>query len=463
MDPIKDTLSKVKKSLTRYGMINQGDLVIVGVSGGPDSVCLLDILYQLRDELNIRLIVAHYNHGLRKDEDESETRFVQELANALYLPFETEKTHLLSEGPNASLEERARNARYNFLERMKEKHGAQKIALGHNLNDQAETFLMRLLRGSGSSGLTGIPPCRDNVIIRPLIETKRAEIEAYLEARHLSFMMDSSNLDRRFLRNKIRLELLPSLLEYQPRLIEHLGQLADILREENAYLERVAQDWVERKAEPGPRGDILIPLSPFLNLSQPIRNRVTRHLIVRVCNTLRRIDQHHIDAVHSLALGRRPQGMISLPNGLTVKRIYDKLSFRIAMKQKPWAFRYVLGGPGTFHFEEIGRTISLAELDGSADMNLGNSRQIAYLDAGKIKYPLILRNFRPGDRFIPLGMTGHRKIKDFFIDLKIPSEERALIPILINQNTPAWICGLRIDDRFKVTPETKRILKIMIA
>lgn len=462
MDPVKDTISKVKETIFRYRMLVPGDLCIVGVSGGPDSVCLLHILHELMGELEIRLVVAHYDHGLREKEDEAETRFVRRLATTMALPFESEKASLLGEGTTSSLEEKARNARYAFFGRLKDRLLAQKIALGHNLNDQAETVLMRLLRGSGPSGLTGIPPSRENTFIRPLIDIQREEIESYLRARDLSYVIDSSNLQTDYLRNKIRLKLLPQLLEYQPRLIEHLGQLARIMGNDNNYLEAQAEDWVAEEAEQKAEGYIFIPARSFVELPEPIRNRVTRHLLRKVGKNLRRIDHGHIESVHILAKSKNPQGTLNLPNGLTVKRVYDKLAFMGGNTDKFVAFHYHLDGVGTYYLEEIERSITLEEMERDTDLNLQSQEWTAYLDADKLQYPLILRNFRAGDRFVPLGMKGHKKIKDFFIDLKIPSEMRAVTPILVNQDTPVWICGHRIDDRFKVTSQTRRILKVAI-
>lgn len=222
---MNQSIKKVKNTISRYGMIRFGDRVVVAVSGGVDSVCLLDVLDKLRDELGVELFVAHFDHGLRPDDDEAETRFVKSLAASLDLPFETKKAFpsmLTGAGP---LEERARNARYRFLEEVKEKFSAQKIAVGHNLNDQAETVFMRLLRGSGTSGLAGIPPVRDGHIIRPLIEISREEILTYIEQRGIKYLTDPSNFKTRFLRNRIRLELLPNLKQIQPRIIELLGRL----------------------------------------------------------------------------------------------------------------------------------------------------------------------------------------------------------------------------------------------
>ncbi|MBL7178462.1 MAG: tRNA lysidine(34) synthetase TilS [Desulfobacteraceae bacterium] len=462
MEAIKKTIKKTRSTISRYDMINPGDLLVVAVSGGPDSVSLLDILHGLMDDLKIKLVVAHYNHGLRQAEDGSETQFARHLATSMNLPFQTEKASLSIEGSTASLEEKARYARYEFLEKVRDRYHAQKIAVGHNLNDQAETILMRLLRGSGPSGLSGIPPCRDNTIIRPLLEIKRVEIESYLKARGLSYVTDSSNLETRYLRNKIRLELMPLLLEYQPRLIEHMGQLAFILRGENEYLELQAEGWVSREAELNRNGDIFIPISSFITLPRPVRNRVTRHLCKKK-KSLRRIDHGHIQSVYKLARGNKPQGVLNLPNGLTVKKIYDRLAFTSGMEQESIDFHYLLDRPGTFYLDRIGRSISLVEMEGEPNLSLGTHRLTGYLDADKLQYPLVVRNFRPGDRFVPLGMAGHKKIKDFFMDLKISSDMRALTPILLSKETPVWVCGQRIDDRFKVTSETIKVLKVTIA
>ena len=463
MESVKNTVQKVETTISRYQMLDPGDLCIVGVSGGPDSVCLLHILHELREALKIGLVVAHYDHGLREQEDEAETQFVQRLASHMDLPFETEKASPLPIEGTSSLEERARNARYGFFQKLKRRLSAQKIAVGHNLNDQAETVLMRLLRGSGPSGLAGIPPTRDKTIVRPLIEIKRDEIESYLKARDLSYVVDSSNLQTDYLRNKIRLELVPHLLEYQPRLIEHLGQLAHILRGENRILEDLAEDWVAREAGQQPPGDIVIPVQPFIELSDPVRNRVTRHLLKRIGKNLRRIDHGHIESVYALARGRNPQSILNLPRGITVEKRYDQLAFTAGDREKPGEFHYHLEGVGTCFLEEIGRSMTLEEMERVPDLNEDTGPECAYLDGDKVDYPLIARNFRPGDRFVPLGLDGHKKIKDFFIDLKIPSEMRAKIPILLSRDTPVWICGLRIDDRFKVTSETKRVLKVTIS
>ena len=211
---VKKIEKKVLETIRKYDLLTKGEGIVVAVSGGPDSVCLLHILHNLRRTLEARLFVAHFDHGLRPDEDAAETSFVASMAETMGLPFVVDKGNIR---PGPSLEDRARKARYAFLERARERFSAAKIALGHQRNDQAETVLMRLLRGSGLAGLSGIRPLRDGTIIRPLLQLGRWEIEAYLQERDLPFKTDQTNWDGRFLRNKIRQDLLPKLQEYLDR------------------------------------------------------------------------------------------------------------------------------------------------------------------------------------------------------------------------------------------------------
>ena len=461
MDPVKDTLKKIRDTIHLYTMIDPGDRVIAAVSGGPDSVCLLDALHQLSRDLEISLVVAHYNHGLREKEDEAETRLVHDMAVSLNLPFETGMADHLR-GRDSSVEERARDARYGFLEEVRAKYMAGKIALGHTLNDQAETVLMRIIRGSGPPGLAGIPPVRDKGIIRPLIGIKREEIMDYLKARRLPYAFDSSNTDKRYLRNRIRLELLPMMQEYEPQVIDRLCRLADIIREEDLFIESMASDWIDKESRADAEGGISIPLSSFVSLPGPLRNRVARHILKRIGRGLRKIGYDHIQAILALADGGEAQSMIDLPNGLRVKKVYDSLEFASGPGKEFHEYSYLIESPGRYYLEAIGRTILLEEIDikeGGFKEDLGDT---AHLDAAKIQYPLIVRNFRPGDRIIPLGMKGHKKVKDLFIDMKIPSDIRAMTPILTSRDRPVWVCGYRIDDRFKVTPSTERVLKVTV-
>ena len=460
MNTVRDIINKVDNTISKYRMIRHGDRVIVAVSGGVDSVCLLDVLHRLKELLGIELVVAHFDHGLRPGEDTSETEFVKSLAASFDCDFVTKKADPDLRPETASLEERARDLRYRFLKEVKDQFSAQKIALGHNLNDQAETVLMRLLRGSGPSGLSGIPPVRDTHIIRPLIEVTRSQIESYLSNSGLTHITDSSNSETRYVRNEIRLNLLPQLEKYQPKIVEILGRTAAIMREENTWLEAKATRWLRKWAEKDSNGEIVLPLIRFKGLPELLQNHVIRQALKRKGRSLRRISLSNIDAIKRIATGSKPQAEITLPNMLVVKKVYDRLVFSKSKSEPPKRFCYVIDKPGAFDLETLGGAIQLEEVERKALVKLKTSAWTACLDADRITYPLMLRNFRPGDRFVPLGMTGHKKLKSFFIDMKIPSHVRARIPILTQRNKPIWICGLRIDDRFKVSSNTRRVLRV---
>jgi tRNA(Ile)-lysidine synthase len=458
---MKRTLKKVRETICKYDMIRQGDRVVVAVSGGADSVCLLEVLFDLREDLGIELVAAHFNHGLRPGEDDAETRFVEALARALDLPLDTERARGLSRG-SGSLEEKAREARYRFLNQAKQRYSAQKIALGHTLNDQAETFLMRLLRGSGRLGLSGIPPVRGLEFVRPLIGLTREEVMAYLSEKSRAYVMDSSNLEDRHLRNRIRLDLMPLLREYQPKILQILGQTADIMREDEAYLTEQAESWVAGNTEKLETGEAMLPIGPFLDLPGPLRSRAVRQILKTMKGNLRRIGRCHIEAVYRIAASNLPQRRVHLPGGVTAAKVYDKVVFADERKEIPKDYCYVVDGPGTFKMKDLGWSISLEEMDPNGRRYGEASRWTAFLDADRMSYPLIIRNFRAGDRFVPYGMSGHKKVKDFFMERKVPSDLRATIPILAQGNRVVWICGFRIDDRFKITPDTEKILKVTI-
>ena len=462
MDPSADILRKVRRTLLEHRMTRPGDRIIVGVSGGPDSVCLLHLLHRLGKSLRIELVAAHFDHGLRPEQDPEETRFVEDLAASMDIPVETGRAGMRIREKAGCLEEESRRARYRFLHGTAEKYRAQRIALGHHQNDQAETVLMRLLRGSGPAGLSGIPPLRDGTIIRPLLRVRREEILSYLEKTGLSFVTDPSNADPRFLRNRIRMELLPLLETYQPRVIERLARTAGIMREDEAFLVKTAQDWISRRAEIHDGADLRLPAAALAALPEALATRAVRCAVLKTAGTLRRVTRRHIDAVLRLAAGRKSQAATDLPNGIAVRRVYGTLVFSAGRPERPPAFHHDLEGPGTFYLEPPGCRVVLEEIPGPLSPKEHAAPGRALLDRDRIGYPLVIRNFRAGDRFIPLGMKGRRKLKDFFIDLKLPSGARASVPILLHRNRILWVGGLRIDDRFKVTPDTRNVLRVTI-
>ncbi|MFP4037075.1 MAG: tRNA lysidine(34) synthetase TilS, partial [Desulfobacteraceae bacterium] len=414
---------------------------------------------RLSSGMGLSLVVAHFDHGLRPGEDESETRFVAGLARERGLAFETEKARGLREG--GSLEERAREARYAFLERVRDKYVAGLIALGHTLDDQAETVLMRLLRGSGPGGLGGIPPVREPGIIRPLIRLRRAEIEAYLRVRGLSWLIDPTNLRPCYLRNRIRLELIPELLEYQPRLVEQLGETADLIREEDYYLAGLAREWLDQWGVEV-EGGVVLPRRRAAGLQRPLLRRVLRCAVERAAGDLRAVGRGHVEAAVEIILGERPQARVDLPSGWSIRRSYGQVIISRAGGGKRPLFHAWIPGPGEYAVDGAGLRVFVEERSRGEVGSLDISPDAGFLDADKVSFPLELRPWRAGERFMPLGMKGRKKVKDFFIDLKVPSEKRAGTPLLLSRGTPVWLCGFRIDERFKVTEKTSRVLEIRL-
>ena len=458
-DPL---LRTVRSTLTDHGMVRRGDRVVAAVSGGADSVCMLDVLHRLSPEFDLRLVAAHLDHGLRGDEDASETRLVARLARERGIPFETDRAGPSLREPGGSLEERAREARYAFLERVRRGHGAERVATAHTLDDQAETVLMRLLRGSGLSGLSAIPPVREPGVVRPLIRVRRREVEGYLERQGLPWQTDPTNLQPVHLRNRLRLELLPLLLAYQPRLVEHLGELADLAREEDAVLEGLAREWLEARCGPEREGRISLPRRALAELPAALRRRVVRQALGGTRGGLSGIQRNHVKAVEGLVLGDKPNARVDLPGGRFARRSYDRIAFGPRRAEGRAAFHARFPGPGSHIVQEAGLRVLLEEKPRRAVPSLSGSRWTAVLDAGRTRYPLEMRPWLPGDRFVPLGMRGRRKVKDFLIDRKVPAEERAGVPLLLSGGTPVWLCGCRIDDRFKVTEGTERVLVVRI-
>jgi tRNA(Ile)-lysidine synthase len=361
-----------------------------------------------------------------------------------------------------SLEDRARRARYRFFEEVRRRFSADKIALGHQRNDQAETVLMRLLRGSGTGGLSGIAPIRDGRVIRPILELGRPEIETYLRERELSFKTDPTNREGKFLRNRIRSLMIPSLEQYQPQVIDILAQTADILREDHAYLEAVSREWLAERAPAQRNSPVEIDVAELLELPPALGKRVIRHCVDHMGTGLAGVAWRHINAVYQLAGGKRSQGTIRLPKGLVVQRTYGRLSFGKDISRKSADYFHILHGPGRYVVEDASCTLLVEEMRAMPPSFREGAPWTAYFDARKISYPLALRNFRPGDRFVPLGMHGHKKVKDLFIDRKLPKLVRSRLPILLSGENILWVCGMMIDDRVKVSLETEKVLKVSL-
>ena len=462
MERTGDFLEKVKGTISRYNMLAPNVRVVVGVSGGPDSVSLIHLLSRLQGEYNLSLWIAHLNHRLRGREAEEEEKWVKQFGRELgiYVISDSCDVRLLAKKKKLSLEEAGRRARYSFLEHVANEVRASRIALGHTASDQVETFLMRLIKGAGTDGLSGIPPVR-NGVVRPLIDTFREEVEAYCKENDLHPCQDSSNLDLCFLRNRIRWDLIPHLSgQYNPRVGKALFRTSQILRDEGDYLERETKKVLPSIVLGQKRNELILDIQKLCHLHPAIRRRVLRKAVGEVGGDLEGITFDHIDSALGMGSGRGTK-KLDFSGGIVVKREYDRLVISRRSSNNKVSFRYSLVVPGKTELEELNLILE-AENIVERPANFAKDGSVAYLDYDMLQEPLFLRKKKGGDRFQPSGMKGSKKIKDFFIDLKIPLEERDKVPLLISKDKVAWVVGHRVDERFKIQKSTRRILKIKV-
>lgn len=462
-------LNKIRKTIAAQAMLSQGDHLLVAVSGGPDSVALLRILRLLAGEYGLSLTAAHLNHGLRGEEADAEEAFVRRLSAEMGLACICKKMDILSlrSSKQGSLEDIGRQERYRFLDETADRCGAARIAVGHHRDDQAETVLLHLLRGSGPEGLRGMLPVREGRIIRPLLEVGRAEILEFLRLEKAAYRTDSSNADPRFLRNRIRNELMPGLVSgYNPRLAEGLCRTAAIIRGEDDYLAGVVRQilagWGVR---PGWEKTAL-PLADFRLLHGALQARLIKGLLEEASEAKNGIGYRHVEAV--LNLCRRPRGreaLLDLPFGIRVTcgreliRLSREGGAPIGRRREPLRFEYEVTIPATIPLPEIGATIRLTWAENPGPEGMRARPEIAFMDYDCLEAPLTLRNRRPGDRVAPLGLKGTKKLKDYFIDGLIPRSLRDRIPLLADRRSIVWIAGLRISERVRVTERTQRVLQ----
>ena len=465
---------QVRRTIERYDMLRPGDRVLVAVSGGSDSTALLSVLHRLAPELKLDLHVAHLDHGWRGREAARDAEFVRRMAVRLGLPVTV--GHLGSRlweerpGRQSSREARARDVRQRFLIETAREIGAHKVALGHTRNDQAESFLLRLLRGSGARGLAGTYPVVDGFIIRPLIDVGRADLVAYLREKHLSYRVDATNRDLSLTRNRVRRKLLPLLeREFNPAIVETLAHTAELLRDEDGFLGGLAE--AKYREIVSRRGDgVVLRARTLQELPVPVRRRILRLALSEARGDLRRIALQHVEQSLSLLDRPRRRGHVSLPNGTAVDLQGDQVRIARMPEAGPPAAGTALRDefprealcpvPGQVALPGFGLTLraTVVPRETLADNLKSAGRDRAFLDADLLPGPLLIRPRRPGDRFVPLGAPGSRKVKSFLIDRKIPVDERGRIPLVLSGDRIAWVVDHEIDDRFKVTDATRRIL-----
>ena len=460
---------RVRETLRHTRMLAGGETVVVGASGGPDSTALVHVLAALSQEFSLTLHTAHLNHGLRPDAGE-DAALVAEMSRGLGLRHheETVDTRRFAEREHLSLEDAGRRLRYDFLLRVAQAVGARTVATGHTLDDQAETVLMRLLRGSGPGGLTGIPPVRragDVRIIRPLLWTPRAEIETYLGDRGIAWREDLTNRDVSILRNRIRGVLLPALEGYNPDVRRALSRLADLLRDEVHALEFLGAGRVAEVITGGP-GIVRIAREPFVRLPVALQRRAVREAVQRARGNLHAVGFVHIEGARRLVLEGHAGSWLALPGGVRVYRLPDVIEVAADVPAEAAPGEYRLPIPGQAVAIEFGVQLSAEELATETLERTATGRAAAaeiILDRDRAGAELIVRGPRPGDRFAPAGMRGQTKsVADYLSEEKIARHRRARVPVLTTEEGEIlWIVGMRASEVARLTPGTTRALRVV--
>jgi len=454
-------INKVDKFITEEGLLSKGDTVIVAVSGGADSLCLLSILKALTEKYDLKIIVAHLNHCLRPEAKQEEIG-VSELSANMNLIFETREADIkkLKRKYKVSEEVAGRSARYRFLLDVANRYKANKIALGHHMDDQAETVLLNILRGTGIDGLSGILPKTSRgrvILVRPLLCLKRYEIEEYCAQQGLKPYTDSSNLELIYTRNKVRLKLMPYLeKEYNPNLKEGLNNLSRLALYDRLYFKRLVQTTYNKIAIAS-GNKIIIKKNSLHRLPKALLGRII-HYTLQSFRTGFQFSYTHIRQVMKLCGDTGSAGPVFLPGNLYVYSLPDLILFsRGALRKNADNLRVALRMPGK---TSLGNgSYLVASIKKKNELIWPPRKSVAYLDSEKVKKGNILVSFRwPGARFHPQGAPGSKKLKDFFIDQKIPEHKRASWPLVAMDDTILWVAGLRIHDNFKVSEKTEDVL-----
>lgn len=449
-------LKKVSNYITKHNMVRENNHIILAISGGPDSMALLYIMDKLKQDLNITLTVAHVNHSLRPEADEEES-FVKKCSLDLGIPFYSHKADVakIALEEKKSIEDAGRQVRYQFFRQLLNDLKADQIATAHHQDDNAETVLLNLLRGTGIKGLRGIMPVNDN-IIRPLLGVSKLEIMDYLKDNSLPYCIDDSNFDPIYLRNKIRHELIPLLeKEYNPNIIEGLSKLAVIAREENEFLELKTEEMFNKALLSQSASTIKLNHAIVTNLPMALRKRVILYALSVIAGE-KGWEANDIDIILDLMTKKGSSKMVHLKKDVRVGKVYDELVFSTTEKERI-SFDYLLDIPTTIVLPTGDEY--LIKLVNAADFNA--DEYMAYLDYDKCTLPLHLRSRKPGDVFSPYGLNGKKKLKDFFIDLKIPHSKRNEIPLLTSATGDIYaVIGYRVSNLASVDKDSKRIVVI---
>jgi tRNA(Ile)-lysidine synthase len=427
-------------------MIAPGERVLVGLSGGADSVCLLIVLR----ELGYDVAAAHLNHGLRGDESDQDERFVQKLCEQLQIQLHATNVRVGDQPGN--IEAEGRRARRRLFAELVNRHHYGRVALAHNRDDRIETFFLNLLRGSGSEGLTSMEPVTGN-LIRPLIELPRANIETYLREKSQPWCTDSTNADRRFARNRLRLDVIPGLAaRYNTGLSDALGRTVDILHEENLWMRELASSWLDRHGTK--TGDSYVVNAEALSGEPPaLQRRVIRLALKRIAVNLEDVTFDHVEAARELLGPHRSGRLVEFPGDLTIARSFGQL---IVQNRTDAAeeFEYELQIPGEIHIPELNRSFR-ARI--AAENDAKSSEDRVFVDGGNIGPYVRIRNWKPGDYYRPVGLPAG-KLKKLFQRARIPRNQRHRWPVFVADSKIVWVASFPVAREFAPCGSSQKIV-----
>jgi len=458
----EDFVNKIREFIVAKTLLEKNDRVLIACSGGADSMALVHILFELKDEFNLTLGMAHLNHKIRKEASEDQ-KFVRKAAKQLRIPFHSKTIDVprLAKSKGLTLEEGARQCRYDYLHQVAFDHNYNKIAVGHNCDDNIETILFNIIRGAGVAGLKGIQPSR-GVIIRPLLNTSKDEIKKWILARKSPFVIDRTNKEVAYTRNRIRLRLLPYLKRnFNPEVDKALLRLSSISTEINGFmigetLKAIADLTIHRD-----KSKIILDLECFREYPIALRRNIVREIVKTITGFNYPPDYQAVELFLGFC-GDRRFGKKIFRGGAIAEIIGDKITFgtltEVSLKKR-------IELPGQYIDPRLGFLLSGALLDSipSETEIRTTEKNISYMDFGKVKGPVIIRNAVAGDRIKPLGMTGHKKVMDILAENQIPSFLRQSQMVLTIGPKIAWIIGIRASDEFKIVPQTKLAIRLEYA
>lgn len=445
---------RIYKTLVENELINKGDTVIVGASGGPDSQFMIYILNKFRKVLGFDLVLAHLNH-LHRDQADKDEDLVRKTAEKLGLEFYSRSRSMddLAKELKISPEDAGRRLRYEFFNDLAKKYPTSKIAVAHNKDDQAETVLMRIIRGTGLDGLRAMD-YRTGNIIRPILDIKKSQILEYLDKNNIPYAIDHTNFENDYTRNKIRLDIIPIIEEINPNVIDSIFSLSTLAKDDLKIIDKVVDDKFKEMAKIS-QGEISFDKEKFDKEDSALLRRILRKAVEILKGHIKDLSKDNLDDF--LKIRELDTGKVLIKDDLSLRKSYDSYILEKNTDEEKNQTELSLADNETIFYNGFYIKTSIINSD-----KYKKDKNVGYFDYDLLDFPLKLRTRRPGDRFVPLGHKSQKKLKDFLSDQKIDRKRRDELPLILSKDKIIWLAPLRMSDEFKVTGATKKILKIEV-